>query len=110
MTRLAVATKGGLAVDEHFGHARTFSIYDVNDDRCNLVEQREVNHYCLGGSSDRSALPGILEAVKDCQAVFVARIGEGPTEKLQARGIAAVADYAWEEIEPSLIDYVAGLP
>lgn len=106
MIRVAVATKDGLAVSEHFGHAKQFSIYDVSPDGCDLVELREVSHYCLGGTSDRSAMPGILEAIKDCKAVFVARIGDGPTDKLNARGIEAVSDYAWEEIEPSLLDYI----
>jgi len=107
--RIAVATKEGMAVSEHFGHAKKFSIYDVGQDSCQLVEQREVSHYCLGGTSDRSAMPGILEAIKDCKAVFVAKIGDGPTENLNARGIEAVSDYAWEEIEPSLLDYMSYL-
>ncbi len=105
--RIAIATKEGLAVSEHFGHAKRFLIYDVNGEACQLVEQREVSHYCLGGTSDSSALSGILETIKDCKAVFVAKIGDGPTEKLQARGITAISDYAWEEIEPSLLDYIS---
>ncbi len=106
--RVAVASKEGMAISEHFGHAKKFAIYDVAQDGCQLVEQREVSHYCLGGTSDRSAMSGILEAIKDCKAVFIAKIGDGPTEKLNARGIEAVSDYAWEEIEPSLLDYVNG--
>lgn len=108
--RIAIATKEGLAISEHFGHARRFAIYDVSEGACRLVEQREVSHYCLGGTSDKNALAGILETIKDCQAVFVARIGDGPVEKLQARGIEAVSDYAWEEIEPSLLDYLKKSP
>lgn len=105
--RVAVATKEGRAISEHFGHAKLFYIYDVQADQCQLLEQRQVAHYCLGGHSDKSALAGILETIRDCQAVFVAKIGDGPTEKLAARGIEAVADYAWEEIEPSLLAYAA---
>lgn len=51
-------------------------------------------------------MAGILKAVRDCYAVFVAKIGDGPTEKLQAIGVRAVADYAYEPIEASLLDYV----
>ena len=51
----------------------------------------------------------ILETIKDCQAVFVAKIGEGPTEKLNAIGVQAVASYAYEALEESLLDYVQGL-
>ncbi len=104
--RVAVATKEGMAINEHFGHAKAFHIYDVDADQCRLVEKREVSHYCLGGHSDKSAMAMILEAVADCAAVFVAKIGDGPTDKLAARNIVAVSDYAWEEIEPSLREYV----
>ncbi len=107
VVRVAVATKEGRAISEHFGHAKLFYIYDVSTDQCQLVEQRHVDHYCLGGHSDKSALAGILETISDCQAVFVAKIGDGPTEKLAARGIEAVAEYAWEEIEPALLAYAA---
>jgi predicted Fe-Mo cluster-binding NifX family protein len=105
--RVAVASKEGRAVSEHFGHAKVFHIYDVVDQACRLVAVRHVDHYCLGGHSDKNAMAGILQAVSDCQAVFVAKIGDGPTDKLRARGIEAVSDYAWEEIEPSLLAYAA---
>ncbi len=103
--RVAVATKEGRAVSEHFGHAKSFQVFDVSAAGCRLLAHREVRHYCLGNRGDKSALADILETVADCQAVFVAKIGDGPAEKLAARGIAAVADYAWEEIEPALQDY-----
>ena len=105
--RYAVASKEGLAISEHFGHAKKFFVYEVDTAGCQLLESREVSHYCLGGHSDKSALSGIMETIKDCSAVFVAKIGDGPTEKLEKVGITAVADYAWEEIEPSLVDYCA---
>lgn len=103
--RLAVATKEGLAISEHFGHARRFAIYAVSPDACRLLEHRDVEHYCLGNTSSQTAMAGILEAIKDCRAVFVAKIGDGPTEKLRAIGVAAVSTYAYEAIEASLLDY-----
>ncbi|MFC3608038.1 NifB/NifX family molybdenum-iron cluster-binding protein [Stutzerimonas tarimensis] len=107
--RLAVASKDGLAISEHFGHAKRFAVYEVAPECCRLLEQREVEHYCLGNSSSQTAMAGILEAIKDCHAVFVARIGDGPTDKLTAIGVAAVSGYAWEPIEASLLDYVRRL-
>ena len=103
--RLAVASKEGQAISEHFGHARRFAIYAVDPHGCRLLEEREVEHYCLGNSASQSAMAGILETIKDCQAVFVARIGDGPTDKLRGIGVQAVATYAWEPIEASLLDY-----
>ena len=107
--RIAVATKEGQAVSEHFGHSKVFYIYDVTASSCKQIGKREIAHYCLGGHSDKSALMGIFEAIKDCSAVFVAKIGDGPTEKLQARGIDAISDYAWQDIDTSLHDYVKNL-
>ena len=104
--KLAVATKDNISINEHFGHATTFSIYSVTSDTCELLEKREVEHYCLGNTSSKTAMAKILETIKDCEAVFVAKIGDGPSEKLAAIGVQGVADYAYEAVEASLLDYV----
>jgi hypothetical protein len=40
----------------------------------------------------------ILETIKDCYAVCVAKIDDGPTEKLNAFGVRAVSGYGYEAI------------
>lgn len=105
--RVAVATKGGRAIDEHFGHAKSFHVYEVHGDSVTLNEVRQVSNYCLGGHSDKTAMADILQTISDCGAVFVAKIGDGPSEKLKARGIQAITQYTWEEIIPSLQDFYA---
>jgi predicted Fe-Mo cluster-binding NifX family protein len=107
--KVAVATKEGKAVSEHFGHAKRFAVWEVSPQAARLIEEREVEHYCLGGEGNATAMPGILAAIQDCHAVFVAKIGDGPTEKLRAIGVTAVSDYAWEPIEASLLDYAKRL-
>lgn len=104
-----MASKEGLAISEHFGHARSFLVYEVKPPRCRLLGLREVEHYCLGNYASKRAMARILETVHDCRAVFVAKIGDRPTKKLAAIGVQAVADYAYEAIEPSLLDYVQRL-
>ena len=104
--KLAVASKEGMAISDHFGHAKQFLIYEARQDSCALLETRQVAHYCLGNESSQSAMEGILVAIKDCYAVFVAKIGDGPTQKLNAIGVQAVSAYAYEAIEDSLLDYV----
>lgn len=103
--RLAVASKDGIAINEHFGHARQFLVYNAAIDCCTLQETREVAHYCLGQHADESAMGGILAAIADCHAVFVARIGDGPIDKVHAIGVRAVSAYAYAEIGESLRDY-----
>lgn len=107
--RVAVASKEGLAVSEHFGHAKHFLIYQLTPQGAQLLEERQVPHYCLGGTSDKAAMPQIIETIHDCAAVLVAKIGDGPTEKLAAVDIRAVADYAWEPIEEALADFASQL-
>ncbi|WP_432695121.1 NifB/NifX family molybdenum-iron cluster-binding protein [Marinobacterium sp. YM272] len=107
--RVAVASKQGVAVDEHFGHAKHFSIYSVSEAGCSLIEKREVDHYCLGGQGDRSALEKILDTIDDCDAVLVARVGDGPADKLRRRGVEPVADYPWEAVEPALTAWFASV-
>lgn len=107
--KVAVASKQGLAVDEHFGHAKSFWIYAVTTDGCELLEQREVEHYCHGNTSNKSAMEKILQTINDCEAVLVAKIGDGPTDKLAAIGVKAVSDYPWSlgPVNTNPIDPVA---
>ena len=105
--KVAVASKSGVAVDEHFGHAKIFHIYQVDADRVEYLEWRDVDHYCLGGHGDKSALVKILDTIEDCDAVFVAKVGDGPAEKLLARGVEPVSDYPWEEVVPALEQWFA---
>lgn len=108
--KIAVASQQGLTVDTHFGHARHFLIYEVADQSCHYLERRDVDQYCVAGQSISAAIDGILEALSDCRAVLVAMIGDSPREKLAARGIQAVADYANASIETALLDYAQRQP
>ena len=104
--KLAVASKDGISISEHFGHAKRFWVYSVAKNSCQLLEQRDVEHYCLGNSSSQSAMSQILRTINDCYAVFVAKIGDGPTEKLAKIGVKSVSYYAYEAIDESLLDYI----
>lgn len=100
--RVAVATKSGQAIDQHFGHAEGFAVYEVDDGHVRFVEDRRVEHYCQGGFGDEEKREAIVRALADCQACFVARIGEGPRQRLAAAGIEAVDDYPFGPIVPSV--------
>jgi predicted Fe-Mo cluster-binding NifX family protein len=106
VVKVAVASKHGKAVDEHFGHAKRFWIYAVTEDGGKLLEQREVDNYCHGNTSNKPAMTRILQTIDDCEAVLVAKIGDGPADKLAAIGIAAVSDYPWSPINEALLGYL----
>ncbi|MBN0987597.1 NifB/NifX family molybdenum-iron cluster-binding protein [Amphritea pacifica] len=103
---MAVASKDAVSINLHFGHTRAFLIYRVSGDHCEFVERRAVDLYCQGHTGDRSAMELILETIKDCHAVFVVKIGDGPQERLKRIGVISVSDYGYEEIEESLLHYV----
>lgn len=107
--RVAVATRGGGLVNQHFGHAREFLVYDVDRDGVRLVGHRKVDGYCVGGDGDDDVLPAVLRALADCRAVLVAKVGHCPREELAKAGIDPVTDYAFEPIEASLLAWLASL-
>ena len=85
--RIAVASKDGISINQHFGHARSFYIFRVSAEGSVLLESRDVALYCHGHSADQSAMQDILNTIRDCDAVMVARIGDGPANKLSDIGV-----------------------
>ncbi len=100
---VAVASKDNRQIDEHFGHAEEFKIYSVTADGATYLETRLVEHYCQGGYGDEDKREVILRALADCRALFCARVGEGPKNRLREAGIEPVDAYPYGLIEPSLL-------
>lgn len=107
--RVAVATRGEGLVNQHFGHAREFLVYDVTRTGARLVGHRKVEQYCLGGEGEEDALAVALRAIGDCHAVLVARVGSCPKGQLRAAGIEPVTEHAFEPIEAAALGWLAGL-
>jgi nitrogen fixation protein NifB len=102
---VAVATKGSGRINEHFGHAKEFQVYELSTAGAKFVGHRRVDLYCQGGYGEEDSLETIIRAINDCAAVFVAKIGHCPKEQLIAAGIEPVDSYAFEFIEQSAIAY-----
>jgi nitrogen fixation protein NifB len=100
---VAVATKGGGRINEHFGHAKEFGVYELSVTGAKFVGHRRVDLYCQGGYAEEDSLPKIVRALNDCHAVFVAKIGACPKDALRAAGIEPVEAYALEFIEQSTL-------
>lgn len=102
---VAVATKGGGRVNEHFGHVTEFQIYQVSATQALFVGHRRVDQYCQGGAGDDEQLPSVVRAINDCHAVLVAKIGACPKDELTAAGIEPVDQYVGEFIEKAALDW-----
>jgi len=90
---VAVATKGGGLVNQHFGHAKEFQIYEVDGNEVRFISHRKIDQYCQGGYGEEASFEHIMKAIADCKAVLVSKIGNCPKEKLQEAGIETVEAY-----------------
>lgn len=91
---IAVASKDGKDINQHFGHAERFLIYEVEEGCVRLVDERKVERYCSFDPQHplRShVLQGIAEALQGCRAVATAQIGEHPRGELENLGIEPFA-------------------
>jgi nitrogen fixation protein NifB len=102
---IAVATKGSGRINEHFGHAKEFQVYELSTAGAKFVGHRRVDLYCQGGFGEEDSLETIVRAINDCHAMFVAKIGGCPKETLLTAGIEPVDKYALEFIEQSAISW-----
>ena len=88
MSRLAVATADGFTVNEHFGHAKFFRVYELTDTDYSFIEVRDAVAACqqqLG--HDTTRFDKIIELLSDCDAVLVQKIGEGAAAYLIEKNV-----------------------
>ncbi len=99
---IAIATKGGGRINEHFGHAKEFQVYEAGSKGIVFVGHRKVEQYCLGGFGEDATLDGVIAALDGVNLVLCAKIGECPKDQLKAAGIEASDAWGFEYIESSI--------
>jgi nitrogen fixation protein NifB len=90
---VAVATKGGGLVNQHFGHAKEFQIYEVDANEAKFVGHRKIDNYCQSGYGEEATLEYTIKALADCKAILVSKVGECPKADLQTAGLVVVEAY-----------------
>ena len=102
---MAVATEGRGLVNQHFGHAREFLIYEASAADVRFVGHRKVDLYCSGldtcGDSE-IALKETIQTLEGCEAVLCSRIGYEPWGMLEEAGIMPSGEHAMEPIEEAV--------
>ncbi len=98
--RIAVASKDDIRIDQHFGHAESFLVYDVTADGVTPLGRREIAAHAEG--EDEDPRQTILRMLADCKVLLVAKIGPNPQEQLAAVGIEASDMLAGKPIETAL--------
>ena len=87
--KVAVATKDGKVVYEHFGRCGRYSIVEVEDNYYRFIGFREVEPPCQGGEHTEAALEKAVEILQDCRWIIVGQIGMGAQQVLSEHRILA---------------------
>jgi nitrogen fixation protein NifB len=103
--KMAVASSGGGLINQHFGHAREFLVYEASAAGVRFVGHGKTDLYCSGGDTcgdADSALGRTIAALEGCEVVLCSKIGYEPWGLLEAAGIAPNGEHAMERIEDAV--------
>lgn len=98
--KVAVVSSDGKVINQHFGKASHFYIFEVGGGKIQFLEVRESTPLC--GSADYGnpdeVLNKTISLISDCGALLCSRIGSRPQEELRKKGIKPVeAPYLIDE-------------
>ena len=102
---MAVATSGQGLINQHFGHATEFLIYEASNKGVRFISHRKVDQYCIGNDTcgeKESALEGSIRSLEGCEVVLCSKIGFEPWGMLEEAGIQPNGEYAMEPIEDAV--------
>jgi nitrogen fixation protein NifB len=91
MAKVAVASSDGTLINEHFGSAEEFLVYEVSEDGSYRLIERRPRQRGGEGGADHGAAVQAAELLGDVEAVLTAQIGRNAENILQGRGVKAYA-------------------
>lgn len=102
---MAIASKGGGLVNEHFGHAREFLVYEASPAGVRFIGHRKTDTYCHGGDTcgdGETVLAKTIKALEGCEAVLCSKVGFEPWQALEDAGIQPNGEHGMERIEEAV--------
>ncbi|MBI4793671.1 MAG: dinitrogenase iron-molybdenum cofactor biosynthesis protein [Deltaproteobacteria bacterium] len=91
--QIAIVSTDGVNVNDHFGKAERFLIYEAGPQGLAPIAERQVARLSTGDQShqfDAARFAAVAEALAGCQRVYCTRIGDRPRQELEKLGITAV--------------------
>ena len=91
--KVAVVSTDGINVNEHFGKAERFLIYELDANSTSLIEERKSTPLSVNDlqhSFNPERFKNVVNVIKDCKKVYITQIGDVPAEKLKAENIEPV--------------------
>jgi nitrogen fixation protein NifX len=86
--KVAFASADRIRVNQHFGSAEGFVIYEVTPHKATLVGVAEFAEEPMDGNEDK--LGAKVDFLAGCAAVYVMAIGASAIKKLMAKGIQPI--------------------
>jgi predicted Fe-Mo cluster-binding NifX family protein len=83
--RIAIATGDGVTSDQHFGQAKEFHVFAVDDSKYEWIGARRVAPVCgnCGQAHEDKDFDSIAELLRDCDTIAVSKIGPGAVRYLR---------------------------
>ncbi|MDR2365056.1 MAG: nitrogen fixation protein NifX [Zoogloeaceae bacterium] len=107
MLKLAFASDNRARVNLHFGSATAFVVYEIGPDKTALSGFAEFPEETMDGNENK--LAARMEALADCDAVFVRAIGASAIQQLLAKGVQPIRVGETDDIAELLREVRAAL-
>lgn len=91
--QIAIVSTDGQTVNDHFGKAERFLIYESDGAPPVFIEERQVRPFSSGDQNhafNRTRFENVLAALAGCREVYCNKIGDKPTKELSKAGIEPV--------------------
>lgn len=100
--KIAFATSDMTTVNQHFGSAKSFAVYALNQDQSQLLEAAQFGVLAQDGNEDKLSVK--IDLLADCAAVYCQAIGASAINQLIAKGIQPVKVHEGSKISDLLTD------
>ncbi len=102
---IAVTSFSKETVDDHFGSAKEFLIYEAGDKGAKFLTTRAIIQYCQGPDSCDSPIDDIKSKLSDINVLLTAKIGECPMSSLkEIAGLEIRQDMAFRNITEACVE------
>ena len=100
--KVAFASTDRTRVNQHFGAAEGFAVFEVTPERATLVGVAEFAEEAMDGNEDKLAAK--VDFLEGCAAVYVMAIGASAIKKLMAKGIQPIRVDEVDAIDDLLLE------
>ena len=102
MIKVAFASTDRRRVNQHFGAAEGFVVYEISPDKASLVGVADFAEEAMDGNEDK--LTAKVDFLAGCAAVYVMAIGASAIKKLMAKGIQPIRVNEIDAVDDLLVE------